>query len=734
MMTSHGTLNARLLAGLFSFIGLAGVLLSAITLASLRPVPHVSLGATHTVKPQVLDRRGRPLTVTYANHWNLHDRRALHEVPVFLQRAFVLAEDKRFHTHTGIDWHARVHAVWQNALERRVVRGASTITEQVVRMLHPRPRTVWSRWLEGWEARRLESNFSKADILEFYLNQVPYAGNRRGVVQAARYYFDRDLATLDRHEMLALAVMVRAPTRLDPYRDAMALKRSVHTLAQRAHRHGLLSKHELERVAVSRLALASPQPPVQAHHFVEHVHRELAARGKANPVRIHTTLDSELQQKAKAILDERLTALAGRNVQNAGLLIVDHRSDEILAWVSAHTGPGSAASWYDPVVTARQPGSTLKPFLYAAALDKGWTAATLVDDSPLAQSVLGGLHDYHNYSRRHYGPVRVRDALGNSLNIPALKAMQFVGVDRFLETLNRFGVRSLRQHPDYYGDGLALGNGEITLLELVRAYATLARNGVYRPLHALQRTGARAESRRVFSPEVSSLVADIISDPDARSLEFGYAGLLRFPVQTAIKTGTSSDYRDAWAVAFNHRYTAGVWMGNLNEQHMDHVTGARGPVLVLRSLFAELNRHVETAPLRLSERLVTIRICRDTGLPARDDCAARDEWFRRDNVPQLAPAPRVGDTDPRLRRPSNGLLLAMDPRIPDDLEAFEFRLAGVEEARRVEWYVDGRQMHTGEDDAYLWRLERGHHTAWAKIWPRAGNVARVTPRVNFLVK
>ena len=213
---------------------LAGVAFWAMTLGSLRPIPHALLATSHSVKPQVLDRRGTPLTVTYSNHWNLHDRRALHEVPAFLQRAFVLAEDKRFHSHTGIDWRARIHASWQNLRHGRVVRGASTITEQVVRMLHPRPRTVWSRWLEGWEARRLEDNFSKADILEFYLNQVPYAGNRRGVVQAARHYFDRDLGTLNRHEMLALAVLVRAPSRLDPIGNQAALQRSVRTLARRA--------------------------------------------------------------------------------------------------------------------------------------------------------------------------------------------------------------------------------------------------------------------------------------------------------------------------------------------------------------------------------------------------------------------------------------------------------------------------------------------------------------------
>ena len=726
--------RVRRLATIVSVTAFAGVMLWSVTSASLQRVPRVLLNAPATVKPQVLDRRGQALTVTYQNHWNLHDRRALHDIPVFLQHAFILAEDKSFYTHAGVDWSARVHALGQNLVQGRVIRGASTITEQVVRMLHPRPRTVWSRWLEGWEARRLESAFSKADILEFYLNQVPYGANRRGVVQAARHYFDRDLSTLNRHEMLALAVLVRAPSRLDPNRNEATLQKSVRTLARRARRVELLSRQEFDRVAAGRLDLAAPQLPVQAHHFVEHVYRQLRAASLVDPSRVHTTLDAELQKKAQAILDERLAALSGRNVHNAGLLVIDHHTDEILAWVSAHNGEGSTASWYDPVMVPRQPGSTLKPFLYATALEKGWTAATLIDDARLAKPVLWGLHDYHNYSRRHYGPVRLRDALGNSLNIPALKTIQYVGGNRFLARLNQLGVHSLRQHPDFYGDGLALGNGEITLLELVGAYATLARNGVYRPLRIFRSTSTEAVSRRVFSPEASSLIADIISDADARRLEFGRASLLRFPVQTAIKTGTSSDYRDAWAIAFNHRYTAGVWMGNLNGQRMNRVTGARGPVLVVRSLFAELNRHAKTEPLRLDANLVKTRICRDTGLPVSGDCAARDEWFPSEKVPMSERSPTPQEPRPRFQRPSNGLLLAMDPRIPDELEAFEFALEGLEAAHWIEWYVDGRSMHAGKDSAYLWRLERGVHTAWARVWLQAGEGATLTPAVNFIVK
>ena len=203
---------------------------------------------------QVLDRRGEPLNATFTNGWNVHDAVPLHEIPPFLRTAFVTAEDKRFFEHHGPDWSARLSAVWTNVKSGRAVRGASTISEQVVGMLHPRPRSVWSRWLEGFEARELERRFTKNEILEFYLNQVPYAANRRGVRQAASYYFARDLATLSKKEMLALAVLVRAPTRFDLKRDSAASAGAIERLAAALTQRGELSLAERDAVLAEPLA------------------------------------------------------------------------------------------------------------------------------------------------------------------------------------------------------------------------------------------------------------------------------------------------------------------------------------------------------------------------------------------------------------------------------------------------------------------------------------------------
>jgi penicillin-binding protein 1C len=707
------------------------------TNVDLLPLPDsLTLDASDVRKVQVLDRNNIPLTITYQNRWNIHDYIPLHDIPSFLQQAFIVSEDKRFYKHRGVDWIARWHALWQNLKAFGRIRGASTISEQVIRMWHPRVRTVWSRWLEGFEATRLEERFSKADILEFYLNQVPYASQRRGVAQAARHFFDRDLDTLSRKEMLALAVLVRAPGRLDLHRGSSEIQKPMRDLLIRLYKLGIVNKEQYTQVHADNVQIEKSHLAVQASHFVHHLYRSLNLIDLQNRVRLRTTLDAALQAKIQTILNQRIMDLQRQRVSNGAVLVVDHQLHEVLAWVNAgQKEDGMSVSWIDAVTALRQPGSTLKPFLYATAMEKGWTAATPVDDHPLAEPIGFGLHTYHNYSRIHYGPLLVRDALGNSLNVPAVRTIQYVGVDTFLNHLHDLGIQSLHQHPDYYGDGLALGNGEIKLFELVRAYSVLATQGIYHPLKLLSDdVSSPPASRSIFSPEVASLIGNILSDPDARKLEFGEGSLLRLPVQTAIKTGTSNDYRDAWAIGFNQRYTVGVWMGNLDHRSMDGITGSRGPALVLRSVFAELNRHRVTHPLYLNPRLVQIEICRDTGRLADEQCPSYREWF----IPGTEPGSDNPIHNPKksyhLIQPTNGLQLAMDPRIPDDQEAFCFKLAKISQVEAVDWYVDDKFLATTFTSEYLWSMQSGVHRVGARVWLDNRSNPAVISSVKFIVK
>jgi penicillin-binding protein 1C len=701
--------TGRFLSVLAVAASVLGTALCVLTAAQvLDPPSTLDLSRDGGNKFQVLDRRGRPLNITYHNEWNLHDQVPLHEVPDLLQAAFVAAEDKRYFDHRGVDWFARLHAAVQNAAALRAKRGASTITEQVVRLLRPRPRTIWSRWIEGFEAVRLEKRFSKADILEFYLNQVPYAARRRGVTQAARYYFDRELDTLSVRETLALAVLVRAPGRMDLRRDPEAVDGPLRRLAERLVEEKVLSDLEQRVAREEPWRLREPALPVEASHFVRHVLAE-GDHAEEESLHLRTTLDGRLQNTVQALLDQRLRELRRLGVRHGGALVVDNQSNEVLAWCAAGEG-----TWYNTVLIARQPGSTLKPFVYALALEKGWTAATPIEDFPLEEAVGTGLHTYRNYSRTYYGEVSLREALGNSLNTPAVRAARFVGSGLFHARLRLLGFESLKGHPDLYGDGLVLGNGEVSLFELVRAYSVLAGDGRFRPLVLLGGEGGSPPGKPVFSPEVASLVGNILSDPEARQLEFGRGGLLHFPVQTAVKTGTSSDYRDAWAVGFNFRFTVGVWMGNLEGAAMDGVTGSLGPGLVLRGIFHELTKDLRTRPLYLSPLLERREICREDGGPADGTCPSTTEWFLPGTGPPESRPPRV-KTDVALLKPADGMRLALDPRIPDEFEAFEFAVSRPSEGGRVEWILDGEVVAATDGPTYLWPLRRGEHVLSARL-------------------
>ena len=337
---------------------LLGLLLIWRTGADRLPFPDsLSPDWSRVQKVRLLDRHGAPLSITYQNQWNLYDAVALSEIPLLLQQAFIEAEDRRFYAHSGVDWVARCHALLQNLSVLRVVRGASTITEQVVRMLHPRPRTFWSRWLEGIEASRLEQRFSKAEILEFYLNQVPFSHQRRGVLQAAHYYFDRDLDTLSTREMLALAVLVRAPGALDLHKKSPRLDQAVSQLALRLQANGLITEAECQAVVESSWTLGKVRPPLEAGHFVRHVQRSSLADVKSRNGTVMTTLDGPLQTRIQLILDSRLRDLRKNDAVDGAVLVVDHERDEILAWVNGggltNAEPGG---WIDAVTTAATAG------------------------------------------------------------------------------------------------------------------------------------------------------------------------------------------------------------------------------------------------------------------------------------------------------------------------------------------------------------------------------------------
>ena len=643
-------------------------------------------------KTQFLDSSGEILNASYQSYWNVHDRLKLYEIPPLLVKMFVFSEDKNFYEHSGVDFLAKAAAFVQNVKALKIVRGASSLSEQVVRMIVPRTRTFFSKIVEGVDAVRLERRFSKNDILEFYLNQVPYSSNRRGVKQAAAYYFSKTPDRLTIREMAALVVLIRAPSSYDLYRFPERTEALIDRQLKKFKDNSLINEQEYQSALKERIQLVPPELIVSANHFLEYVRFLELPSGQA----IETTLDAFFQKKISDLTRQRLKDLRYRHVSNAAVLVVERESGRILSWVVESTDEKTAA--INAVLVARQPASAQKPLLYALALTKGMRSWTEINDAPFSRPVGQGIHHFKNYSRTHYGKVTMREALGNSLNIPALKTIEFTGIKTYFDFLKRTGFSGLDKPFDFYREGLALGNAEVTLFDLTRAYLMLANAGVLKPLKAFE--GQETEPEKRVLPETSAtLIGNILSDPLARQLEFGSDSILNFPVQTAVKTGTSTDYRDAWAMGYNSDFVVGVWMGNLDYRPMLNVTGAVGPALLLRSVFGELNKMKKGKPLYLSPSLKERKI------------AGKTEYFDPD-IPETV---FFDDVDPVVVSPAGSVSIALDPRVPEQYQAYPFSISFLPEGASVVWSVDGKECKTVQTDTFLWQPRKGNHTVQAEI-------------------
>lgn len=720
-----------LYTGLPVLCGLCLLFFSLWILPGLRPLPHSLDPGLPGERIRLTDRHGTLLSLTREEPFNTSDLAELDAIPLLLRQALVLAEDQRFFSHSGTDWLAVSHALFQNLRAGRSIRGASSITEQVIRILHPRPRTLRSRILESLEARLLEKKVSKAEILAFYLNQVPYPDRCRGVVQAARTLFDRDLATLGANEILTLAILPRAPQALHPENHPERLALRLQGLALRMKEAGLLEERAF-RLATQVPAVRRAELAVEAPFFVRFVRENLQdvsdSRSFLLKTGLKTSLDGPLQNRIQSLLDSRVSLLQQERVLNGAVLVIAHETGEIRAWAVAGNGDSRSGGRINAVLTPRQPGSTLKPFAYAMALEKGWTAASPIADTPISTAVGRGLHDYQNYSRNAYGLLPLRDALANSLNLAAVRTVRHVGIAPFLTTLRTCGLSSLNRNPDFYGDGLVLGNGEVSLKELTEAYSVLASDGVKRPLRFLANEKTVLREARIFEPDTTRLIALILSDPEARRREFG--PLLSFPVQTAIKTGTSSDHRDTWALGFDHSHTVGIWMGNLDRSPTEGLAGASGPVPLLRAIFAELNRqqpgHALPLPRHLVQQDICIRENREGG------CTGfRSEWLPPGTASTARFLAVEEESAIRLVRPPDGLLLAMDPRIPAERQRLGLAVEGVQEAARYVWHINDTLLGETLEPEIFWTLHPGTHDIRVDILRE--NKEKITRRAGIRI-
>jgi penicillin-binding protein 1C len=568
----------------------------ALTLDHLLPFPHPKLHRPPAVI--VYDRTGEPLRIFLPPDEKYRFPVVLEDVPPELIRALIASEDRHFFRHPGVDPIAMLRATWSNLRARRVVSGASTIPMQIARMTEPRRRSLGAKLIESFRALQLTAHYSKGELLEIYINLAPYGSNIEGVGAASYFYFAKEPRRLSLGEIALLTTLPRSPNRYDPFRDPRNARLARDRVLAQLHERGAFTAREIAEACRQQLPGRRRKVPFAAPHWCE------LARRESPSSRLDTTLDSSLQRIAEQRVAARVAALQSRGIGNAAVVVIDNSTREVRALVGSadffdaqHNGQNNGA------VARRSPGSALKPFLYAKAIDDGRVVPeTYLFDIPT---------DYAGYVAENYdgtyrGRVTTRDALIQSLNAPAVRLVSELGVDSFLTMLRRGGLRTLDRAPSHYGLPLILGSGEVRLLDLTNLYATLAEGGVHRPVRMFHTAAPSRSGERLMSAESASMITSVLCELRRPDLPQGWELTADTP-RIAWKTGTSYGHRDAWSIGFSSRYTIGVWIGNFDGHGVKGLSGADDAAPLLFDLF----RAIDTTSVarRSPRRIETIDVC-----------------------------------------------------------------------------------------------------------------------------
>ncbi|MEH2257904.1 penicillin-binding protein 1C [Nostoc sp.] len=708
--------------------------------------------AQNQLAMQFSDRNGLPLGTLLTRDQEHTSVVPLNQVsPQFIQ-AILAAEDGSFYHHGALDVKAVIRASKEAIHAKRIVSGASTITMQLARMLDPVPHSFSGKLSEIWLSWRLAAGMNKDEILSAYINRLPMGGNIYGVEAAARTYFSIPASELNLAQASLLAAIPNNPTYFNPYEHWERLKQRqkyvLNRMVQEKYINGAMaaptSATNAARTHTEKVVFQSRQQGIiAAPHFLFWLANQFDKTQTEQNSPILTTINRPLQQFVEAQVQQVISSLAANNVHDAAALVIDNHTGEVLAYVGSPDYFNEAKlGRNDGVQALRQPGSTLKPFVYELALEKSVIRPnTILADVPAHYAIPGAkLYSPTDYTERFLGPVRVRIALANSLNVPAVRVLEKVGVETFLEQLHQLGFEHLNQTPEYYGLGLTLGSGEVSLWELAHAYLTIARQGEATPLVSTfsnspiqNRSTERSRSPKsqIQKPTIWQLITNILSDSHARATAFGVDSVLNLPFPVAVKTGTSSNFRDTWTVGFTTDYTVATWVGNFTGEPMRQVSGVTGAAPLWNRIMLHLHEHQEPAAFPSPEGLVQLPVCAISGLRPTPDCTSVvQEYFypedksnyERDNQFNLPPEydewlakqqqSNFTSTNLRILSPHHGDLFLLYPG-EEAKQKLEFKLVGKKSAP-VEWWLNGEKLDTNSANSLFWNLRPGKWTLEAK--------------------
>ena len=693
---NNGCLVKGLIASLFATVlmlvaGGAFIVLQYFSiLGSLPDINNLRDHASQFETTRILDREGNLLYEMLDPNAGRRTYVPLDKISPFMIAATIATEDQEYYNHPGYDPFAIARAFFQNYTNQEIVSGASTITQQLARNLlfSPEERVEKSIRRKSREivlAAEITRRYSKDEILELYLNENFYGSLSYGVEAAAQTYFNTSATNLNLAQASFLAGLPQSPSVYDIHANPEA------TLARHKQVLLLMLRMSLEKscieinnqpqpVCVSEDDIRTAAADIEAYefprlqvnmrfpHWVNYIQTLLESQYDPQTIyrsgfTVYTTLDPGLQQQAEQIVKNSVEALAGQNVTDGALVAIQPATGQVLAMTGSADFYNEAISGQvNMAISPRQPGSAIKPLTYVAAFEKGWTPSTLIWDVPTDFSPSGNPDDpgpvYQpvNYDGDFHGPVTVRTALANSYNIPAVKAMQYVGIydnpgtdekEGFLEFARRLGISSLNRND--YGLALALGSGEVSLLEMTRAYSTFANYGVQVPLVAITKITdyqsnliyeyKQEAGVRVVRPEHAYLISSILSDNQARAPMFGTDPVIRRAYPAAVKTGTTNDFRDNWTIGYTPDIAVGVWVGNADNSEMYNTTGLTGAAPIWAAFMdAAIERITGGNPAGFSipEGIIERKICSVSGTEPSEWCPdTRREFFAADQPPQL---------------------------------------------------------------------------------------------------
>jgi len=534
--------------------------------------------------------------VLYKIHGEENRKLVAHdEIPDVMREATLAAEDKNFYHHPGVDLVATARALEVNIKNHDIVQGGSTITQQLVRNVFlGQEKTLWRKFMEAILAIKIERNFSKEQILDSYLNQVPYGSNAYGIQSAAEIFFGKDARDLTLDEAAYLAALPKAPAYYSPYgihREETTARQK--EILEHMKELGMISPEDTKKaLATDTFSELLPfREPIQAPHFVFFVVEQLEKQYgrdflETGGLKIITTLDFDMQKNAEQVVREGSERNIPRGAENAGLVALDPRNGAILAMVgSKDYFSKDSDGEVNVILSRRQPGSSFKPIVYATAFEKGFQPETLIVDAPANFGPDGSGKDYvpRNYDGKFHGTMPMRKALAMSLNIPAIKTLSLVGLDAAKEMARRLGITTISDERNY-GLSMAIGAAEVRPLDMTAAFSVFANDGIKNDPYSIEKIVKADGSEelhigkpaRVLDPQVARKIDSILSDNRARTPTFGARSPLAFAEaqQVAAKTGTSQDFRDAWTVGFTPTLAVGVWCGNNDSRPM--AAGADG--------------------------------------------------------------------------------------------------------------------------------------------------------------